>query len=827
MTIITGLLLGMFLAALDMTIVSTSIRTISDDLNGLSMQAWVTTAYLITSTIATPLYGKLSDLYGRKPFYLAAISIFVIGSLASAFSTSMYMLAGFRALQGIGAGGLMSLAFTILGDIVSPRERAKYQGYFLAVFGTSSVLGPLIGGALAGAPAILGIVGWRWVFLVNVPIGIIALIVVAKVLNVPFKRHANPRIDWWGAITLIVGLVPLLIVAEQGQSWGWGDTKSVLCYVIGAVGVLAFVLVERFMREDALVPLRLFRNTTFSVVILASTIVGIGMFGGMMLIPQYLQIVKGSSPTTAGLQTLPLMAGMMISSIASGLITSKTGRYKLFPIIGTAVFAGGGVLFTTIGADTPLWQPMLYMFVVGFGLGLCMQTLQLAAQNAGPLKDMGVATSAATFFRQIGGTLGTAVFLSILFSTVTSNIGTAIRSAFTTTPFQAALHDTAVLANPVNQPVLSLISGHGGGANVLNDSSFLQRIDPRLAHPFLVGFSQSIDTVFWVMVAVMAVAFVVTLFMKEIPLRTESRVSAMAAEDGEAAPAIEAPAEVGGPAALAVNGQQDGRHGRHGGGRRNGQGGSGTTVEGSVRRADGTPVIGAVLTLINHAGQQVGLATTDKHGDYRLTAPLDGMYVLIASSSGHQPHAATLRVAGAELRHEIVLRGTTRLFGTVRDTGADSVVADATVTLTDGNGAVVGATTTDGDGHYYFGELRSGGYTLVVTAAGHRPSARTLMVTDAGETEADVEISCSAAMFGVARGVHGRPVPDARVTLVDPAGVVVAMTTTDESGEYAFAELPEGEYTVIASGYPPVSSRRSVKAGVDEVHDVLLEHSEL
>ena len=268
LTILVGLMLGMFLAALDQTVVSTAIRTIADDLGGLSQQAWATTAFLITSTITTPLYGKLSDIYGRKPLFLTAISIFLIGSVTCTFAQSMYQLAAFRALQGIGAGGLFSLALTILGDIVPPRERARYQGFFLAVFGTSSVLGPVIGGLLAGAPTILGLDGWRWIFLVNVPIGAVALVVVAKVLNVPHISRGRPRIDWPGAVLLAVGLVPLLIVAEQGRTWGWGSATAVVCYVVGAVGLLLFGLVERWYGDDALLPLRLFRNSVFSLVTL-------------------------------------------------------------------------------------------------------------------------------------------------------------------------------------------------------------------------------------------------------------------------------------------------------------------------------------------------------------------------------------------------------------------------------------------------------------------------------------------------------------------------------------------------------------------------------
>src|SRR5690349_1816826 len=262
--ILSGLLLGMLLAALDLTIVSTSIRTIADDLDGLSVQAWVTTAYLITSTIATPLYGKLSDLYGRRPFFLLAITLFVIGSALCALATNMYMLAGFRAFQGLGAGGLFSLALAIIGDIVPPRERAKYQGYFLAVFGTSSVLGPLVGGFFADQSSIFGVTGWRWVFLINVPLGVLALIVVARVLNIPHTRRDH-KIDFSGALALTVTLVPLLLVAEQGRTWGWTSGRSLTCYLIGVLGFACFLFAERRIGDDALLPLRLFRGKTFSI----------------------------------------------------------------------------------------------------------------------------------------------------------------------------------------------------------------------------------------------------------------------------------------------------------------------------------------------------------------------------------------------------------------------------------------------------------------------------------------------------------------------------------------------------------------------------------
>jgi EmrB/QacA subfamily drug resistance transporter len=523
-TILSGLMLGMFLAALDQMIVATAIRTIGDDLKGLSVQAWVTTAFLITSTIATPLYGKLSDIYGRKPLFLFAITVFIVGSALCGLASSMYMLAGFRALQGIGAGGLMSMALAIVGDIIPPRERARYQGYFMAVFATSSVLGPVVGGFLAGQSSIFGVTGWRWIFYVNVPIGILALIVVNKVLQVNHHRRPH-RIDWWGAVALVVGLVPLLIIAEQGRTWGWSSPGAFTCYAIGLLGLIAFVRVEQLMADEALLPLRLFRGGVFAVGSAQSFVVGVGMFGGMASIPLYLQIVKGASPTKAGLLILPMVAGIMAASMTAGQITSRTGRYRIFPILGSALLVVGLALMSRVGAATPLWQTDIYMLVFGAGLGMNMQTIVLAMQNAVPPKDMGVATSAVTFFRQVGGTLGTAVFLSILFSSAGSEIKSEYAQAGTTPAF-----GQAAKAHPGQLAQL------GQGAS-LNDTSFLKHIDPRLAHPYLVGFSRAMDLVFTVGAAVLVLAFLLSLMLKEVPLRTQSGLEAAraeaSAEDGD------------------------------------------------------------------------------------------------------------------------------------------------------------------------------------------------------------------------------------------------------------------------------------------------------
>jgi len=525
LTVLSGLMLGMFLAALDQTIVSSSMRTIADELHGLSLQAWATTAYLITATLSTPLYGKLSDLYGRKPMYLTAISLFLVGSLASGMATSMYELAAFRAFQGLGAGGLMSLALAIITDITAPRERSKYQGYFMAVFGISSVAGPVVGGFFAGIDSFAGITGWRWVFLVNVPIALAALVVVTKVLNLPHTR-VDQKVDYWGAVALAVGLVPLLIVAEQGREWGWGSAASIAMYVIGALGVTAFVWVERRMGDAALLPLRLFKRPVFRMATLVTVVQGAGMFGAMMSLPLYLQIVKGATPTQAGLQMLPLTLGIMIASLGSGVVISKTGRYKMFTVAGIGLMAAALFALSTITVDTSLALVMVIAFVIGLGLGASMQTLVLAATNDVRPQDIGVATSAATFFRQIGGTAGTAVFLSILFGTVGDKIANAVRSAIATPAYATALAQHPEFAQQLKS-----------GLDV-NDTSFLSTLDPTLARPILQGFAESMSTVFLVGGIVLTVGFALVWFLKEKPLSDKSAMEQRAEAGEEGVPAL-------------------------------------------------------------------------------------------------------------------------------------------------------------------------------------------------------------------------------------------------------------------------------------------------
>ncbi|RKR73582.1 MDR family MFS transporter [Frondihabitans australicus] len=617
--VIYGLMAGMFLSALDQTVVGTAIRTIGDDLHGLNQQAWVTTAYLIASTITTPIYGKLSDIFGRRPLYIFGISVFIVGSLLSSFSSSMIMLAAFRGFQGIGAGALMSLPLAIMGDILAPRERAKYQGYFLAVFGISSVIGPLIGGVFSGASQILFITGWRWVFLINVPIGIVALLMVIAFLHLPkFDKKAKPVIDWWGASLVIVTLVPLLLAAEQGRTWGWTSVGTIACFVLGGLGLIGFLIVETVMKDNAIIPLKLFRSGVFSMATLLGFLVGFAMFGAMLTIPLYLQIVTGLTPTESGFATLPMIGGLMISSIVSGQIVSRTGRYRIFPVIGTAFTAVGYVVLTFMTIDKPLWFLMIGMFFIGLGIGQLMQTITLASQNSVAPRDMGVATSSATFFRQIGGTLGTAVLLSVLFSILGGNIASAtanktdltsalnaamnpavatasenkgvmkqiwtpivspieksiqanldkattqITSQVPAGPAQtAALQAAATKANAsvidgklaidysnasqrqavvkeVAPTIIKQINKSSGSSSATStsdtsDTSYLNGADKRLTRPFLTGFNNSAVTIYWVGLAVILLAFVLSWFFKVPPLRKQSALQEVA--DGQPATA--------------------------------------------------------------------------------------------------------------------------------------------------------------------------------------------------------------------------------------------------------------------------------------------------
>ena len=522
-TVMVGLMLGMFLASLDQTIVSTSIYTIANDLDGLSLQAWATTAYLITSTVSTPLYGKLSDIFGRRPLYLTAIVIFLVGSLYAGSVHSMTELALARGVQGLGAGGLLALALTIIGDIVSLKDRAKYQGYFMSVFGISSVLGPVVGGAFAGSANILGFEGWRWVFFINLPIGLAALAVVFLFLHLPAK-HVKQRIDYFGAAAITLAIVPLLLVAEQGRSWGWTSFNSFLCYGLGVAGITWFLLAEKRAGDYALIPLRLFRNVTFGLSSLLNFIIGIGMFGAIAMLPLYLQLVKGLTPTEAGLMMITFTVGILTGSITAGRTISASGTYRIFPIMGTAILtAAATAMGLSLGVDTGLWVPGVIAVFFGMGLGFCMQPLTLAMQVSVPRRDMGVGTSSAAFFRSMGGAVGTAVFISMLFSLAAARIADTMKSAMGSPEYQAVLQDPAVATDPANAKLYEFFQ-NGASNESLNDTSWLHTANSTLTRPITEGFAYAIDAVMLTAAVLTGVAFLISFALPNKKL-TDSKAA--------------------------------------------------------------------------------------------------------------------------------------------------------------------------------------------------------------------------------------------------------------------------------------------------------------
>ncbi len=482
--IIGALMLGMLLAALDQTIVSTALPTIVGDLKGGSHIAWVITAYLLATTVSTPLWGKLGDQYGRKIFFQAAIVIFLIGSILSGLSTSMIMLIAFRAVQGLGSGGLMVGAQAIVGNIVSPRERGRYVGLFGAVFGFASVVGPLLGGVFVDN------LSWRWIFYINVPIGVIALVVVASQVPGQLSR-VHHVIDYLGTLVLSAAATSLILLTSLGgTTYPW---RSAPIYLLGVAGVLLiglFVLVERRAAEPVL-PLHLFKLRTFSVTSLVGFIVGFAMFGAITYLPAFFQVVRGISPTISGLYLLPLMAGLLVVSITSGQIISKTGKYRFFPIAGTALMTLGMYLLSLMGVDTSTLQDAAYMLVLGMGIGGVMQVLVIIVQNGVPHSELGVATSGATFFRSIGGSFGTAIFGAIFSNVLVSNLAKHLHGVSLPHGFSAADATPALLSHL-----------------------------PAAVHAgFVAGYAESIQTVFLVAVPIAALAFLATWLIPQVELK--------------------------------------------------------------------------------------------------------------------------------------------------------------------------------------------------------------------------------------------------------------------------------------------------------------------
>jgi EmrB/QacA subfamily drug resistance transporter len=489
LVIIGALLLGMLLAALDQTIVATALPTIAGDLHGLSHLSWVITAYLLASTVSTPLWGKLGDMYGRKTFFQASIVIFLVGSALSGLAHSMVELIASRALQGLGGGGLIVGAQTIVGDVVPPRQRGRYQGIFGATFGVASVLGPLIGGFFVDN------LSWRWVFYINLPIGIVALAVTAAVLPGRLSK-VHHVIDYAGTALIGASAVCLVLLTSLGgNTFAW---NSFPIYLLGALAVVfgaGFVLAERRAAEPVMPP-RLFANGVFTSASVVGFAVGFSMFGALAYLPQYMQVVRGVSPTQSGLRLLPLLVGLLLTSTGTGFLVSKWGRYKIFPVIGTALMTLGLYLLSRLGIHTNFWIVSLYLFILGVGIGASLQVLIIAVQNAVDYADLGAATSGATFFRSIGGSFGTSVFGAIFSGVLAGDIA-------------AALHGV---------PLPSGISASSGAS-----PAALQHLPAVIRDGYIAGFGQALHTVFLYAAPLAALGFVLSLFLKEVPLRDTVR----------------------------------------------------------------------------------------------------------------------------------------------------------------------------------------------------------------------------------------------------------------------------------------------------------------
>ncbi len=485
LVILGGLMTGMFLAALDQSIVGTALPRITSDLHGLNKLSWVVTAYLLSSTAATPLWGKISDLYGRRNIFQAAIVTFLVGSLLCGFAQNIEQLIGFRALQGVGGGGLMALALATIGDVVPPRERGRYMGYMGAVFGTSSVLGPVLGGWLADGP------GWEWIFWLNVPIGIVALVVTSYALKLPYVRREH-TIDWLGAGFLVAAVSSVLLyTAWAGPDLGWLSVAS-LGLLLGGLGLaVIFILIENRAAEPIL-PMHLFNNSVFSTTNALATVFGVAMFGAIIFVPLYLQIVMGMSPTKSGLGMVPMVAGIFSASIPAGNYVTRTGRYRMFPIASTVVVFSSLLLLSTLDANSSYLRVGLGMYALGFGLGLTMQLLTLIVQNSVDVRHMGVATSTVTFFRNLGGAFGTAMFGAVLNSRLAEHL-------------QA-----------------SLGAGGSGGRINTNDATAIHHLPEPVRSKVIEAFASSLHDVFLTALPFVAVAFVLSLFIKELPLRSRS-----------------------------------------------------------------------------------------------------------------------------------------------------------------------------------------------------------------------------------------------------------------------------------------------------------------
>ncbi|MEV7491903.1 DHA2 family efflux MFS transporter permease subunit [Streptomyces anulatus] len=809
MEALTGLLLGMFVAILSSTVVSNALPEIISDLGGgQSAYTWVVTASLLAMTATTPLWGKLSDLFSKKLLVQIALIIYVLGSVVAGLSTSSGMLIACRVVQGIGVGGLSALAQIVMAAMIAPRERGRYSGYLGAVFAVATVGGPLLGGVITDTSWM----GWRWCFYVGVPFAIIALIVLQKTLKLPVVKREGVKVDWTGAFFISAAVSLLLVwVTFAGDKYDWLSWQTYVMVAGSILLGLIFVFTESRAAEP-IIPLRLFRNRTITLASIASLFVGIAMFAGTVFFSQYFQLARGKSPTMSGVMTIPMIAGLFLSSTISGQVITKTGRWKAWLVSGGFLVTAGLGMLGTIRYDTEYWHVAVYMFVMGLGIGMMMQNLVLATQNQVAPEDLGSASSVVTFFRSLGGAIGVSALGAVLGNRVTHYVKEGIADLG---PEGAAF-------------------GHGGtGGGGIPD---LDKLPEPLRLVMEAAYGHGVGDVFLYAAPAALVAFVVTLFIKEVALKSSVTTDAPAeasAADGTAevpVPAVvgaaglasegaagvtsvdtaEAPADAPAPVPAPYD-TVDGVRG--------------TPVHGVVRGAEGAPVARAAVTLISLGGRQLGRSVARPDGGYTLDAPGSGSYVLIASADGFQPQASTVVVGEEPLAFDILLSGTSGLAGTVKAAESGAPVDGAMVVVTDVRGDVLATGASGPAGEFAFGELIPGSVTVAVNAAGFRPLALPVEIGGQGVTRVEAALRSGALVRGVVRAGSARsPLADARVTLIDAAGNVVATATTGEDGAYAFTDLDAGEYAVIATGYPPVAGSLTVSGPGVDGHDIELAH---